>query len=89
MLLGNSLFEKQDQKYQHEVLLHPLSASGWLLKSGSPIGGTNNVTDEETTLSMNRFGSWFLGSGEEAMAYFGFTVENVVKKAKSVPGRSA
>ena len=31
---------------------------------------------------MNRFG--LSGPGEEVMAYFGFTVDNVVKQAKAV-----
>ncbi|MFD2936567.1 transketolase [Spirosoma flavum] len=75
------LFEKQDQKYQREVL-PPSIRKRLAVEVGSPIGWHKYVTDEGTTLSMNRFG--LSGSGEEVMAYFGFTVENVVKKAKSV-----
>ncbi len=75
------LFEKQDQAYQHSVL-PPSIRKRLAVEMGSPIGWHKYVTDEGTTLSMNRFG--LSGSGEEVMAYFGFTVENVVKKAKTV-----
>ena len=75
------LFEKQDRAYQHEVL-PPTVRKRLSVEVGSPIGWHKYVTDEGTTLSMNRFG--LSGPGEEVMAYFGFTVENVVKKAHSV-----
>ena len=75
------LFEQQDQTYQHHVL-PPAIRKRLAVEVGSPIGWHKYVTDEGTTLSMNRFG--LSGPGEEVMAYFGFTVENVVKKAKSV-----
>ncbi len=52
------------------------------VEAGSPIGWHKYVTDEGTTVSMNRFG--LSGPGEEVMAYFGFTVDNVVKTAQSV-----
>lgn len=75
------LFEQQDQTYQHQVL-PPAVRKRLAVEVGSPIGWHKYVTDEGTTISMNRFG--LSGPGEEVMAYFGFTVENVVKKAKSV-----
>jgi transketolase len=75
------LFEKQDQAYHHEVL-PPTVRKRLAVEAGSPIGWHKYVTDEGTTISMNRFG--LSGPGEEVMAYFGFTVENVVKTAKSV-----
>ncbi|WP_338875082.1 transketolase [Spirosoma sp. SC4-14] len=75
------LFEKQDRAYQHEVL-PPTVRKRLAVEVGSPIGWHKYVTDEGTSLSMNRFG--LSGPGEEVMAYFGFTVENVVKKALSV-----
>ena len=40
------------------------------------------MTDEGTTISMNRFG--LSGPYEEVLAHFGFTVENVVETAKAV-----
>lgn len=75
------LFEKQDQAYQHKVL-PPTVRKRLAVEVGSPIGWHKYVTDEGTSLSMNRFG--LSGPGEEVMAYFGFTVENVVKKALGV-----
>ncbi|ADB38612.1 transketolase [Spirosoma linguale] len=75
------LFEKQDQAYHHEVL-PPSIRKRLAVEMGSPIGWHKYVTDEGTTISMNRFG--LSGPAEEVMAYFGFTVENVVNTAKSV-----
>ncbi|WP_420150175.1 transketolase [Spirosoma sp.] len=75
------LFEQQDIAYHHKVL-PPAIRKRLAVEMGSPIGWHKYVTDEGTTLSMNRFG--LSGPGEEVMEYFGFTVENVVKKAKSV-----
>lgn len=75
------LFEKQDQAYQHTVL-PPTIRKRLAVEAGSPIGWHKYVTDEGTTISMNRFG--LSGPGEEVMAYFGFTVENVVDTARKV-----
>ena len=75
------LFEQQDQAYHHEVL-PPTVRKRLAVEAGSPIGWHKYVTDEGTTVSMNRFG--LSGSGEDVMAYFGFTVENVIKTAHSV-----
>ncbi|GAB4028037.1 transketolase [Spirosoma koreense] len=75
------LFEQQDISYHHQVL-PPAVRKRLAVEMGSPIGWHKYVTDEGTTISMNRFG--LSGPGEEVMAYFGFTVENVVKQAKAV-----
>ena len=75
------LFEQQDQAYHHEVL-PPTIRKRLAVEAGSPIGWHKYVTDEGTTISMNRFG--LSGPGEAVLAYFGFTVENVVKIAYSV-----
>ncbi len=75
------LFEQQDQAYHHEVL-PPTIRKRLAVEAGSPIGWHKYVTDEGTTISMNRFG--LSGEGEAVMAYFGFTVENVVEQAKAV-----
>lgn len=75
------LFEQQDRAYHHEVL-PPSIRKRLAVEAGSPIGWHKYVTDEGTTISMNRFG--LSGPGEEVMAYFGFTVENVVEQAKAV-----
>ncbi|WP_332367713.1 transketolase-like TK C-terminal-containing protein [Spirosoma telluris] len=75
------LFEQQDKTYQHQVL-PPAVRKRLAVEVGSPIGWHKYVTDEGATISMNRFG--LSGPGEEVMAYFGFTIENVVKQAKAV-----
>ncbi|QKZ13475.1 transketolase [Spirosoma sp. KUDC1026] len=75
------LFEKQDQAYHHEVL-PPTVRKRLAVEAGSPIGWHKYVTDEGTTISMNRFG--LSAPGEEVMAYFGFTVDNVVKVAHTI-----
>ena len=75
------LFDKQDKAYQHEVL-PPTVRKRLSVEMGSPIGWHKYVTDEGASLSMNRFG--LSGPAEDVMAYFGFTVENVVKKAQAV-----
>jgi transketolase len=75
------LFEQQDQEYHHKVL-PPSIRKRLAVEAGSPIGWHKYVTDEGTTISMNRFG--LSGPYEEVLAYFGFTVENVVKSAKAV-----
>ncbi|MGF7214058.1 transketolase [Spirosoma lacussanchae] len=75
------LFEKQDQAYHHKVL-PPSIRKRLAVEAGSPIGWHKYVTDEGTTISMNRFG--LSAPGDEVMAYFGFTVDNVVASAKAV-----
>ncbi|UOQ83130.1 transketolase [Hymenobacter sp. 5414T-23] len=75
------LFEKQDKAYQQQVLPSDVRKRV-AVEAGSPIGWHKYVTDEGTVIAMNRFGE--SGPGEEVMAYFGFTVENVVKQANWV-----
>ncbi|MBO0951237.1 transketolase [Fibrella forsythiae] len=75
------LFEKQEQSYQHEVL-PPSIRKRLAVEAGSPLGWHKYVTDEGTTISMNRYG--LSGSADDVLAYFGFTVENVVDSAKKV-----
>lgn len=75
------LFEKQDKAYQQQVLPSDVRKRV-AVEAGSPMGWHKYVTDEGTVIAMNRFGE--SGPGEEVMAYFGFTVENVVKQANWV-----
>lgn len=75
------LFEKQDKAYQHTVL-PPTIRKRLAVEAGSPIGWHKYVTDEGATISMHSFG--LSGPGEAVMAYFGFSVENVVAQAKAV-----
>ena len=75
------LFEQQDKAYQQQVL-PPSVRKRVTIEAGSPIGWHKYAGDEGTVISMNRFGE--SGPGEEVMAYFGFTVDNVVEKAKAL-----
>lgn len=75
------LFEQQDKAYQ-QLVLPPHIRKRLAVEAGSPIGWHKYVTDEGSTVSMNQFG--LSGSGESVMAFFGFTVDAVVAKAKSV-----
>ncbi|QNE39736.1 transketolase [Hymenobacter sp. NBH84] len=75
------LFELEEAEYQHKVL-PPAVRKRIAIEAGSPIGWHKYVTDEGTTISMNRFGE--SGPGEEVMAEFGFSVENVVKQAREL-----
>jgi transketolase len=72
------LFEQQDEAYQHKVL-PPKLKKRITIEAGSPIGWHKYATDEGISIAMNRFGE--SGPGEEVMAQFGFSVENVVAKA--------
>ncbi|MBC6609922.1 transketolase [Hymenobacter sp. BT507] len=75
------LFELEETDYQHKVL-PPNVRKRIAIEAGSPIGWHKYVTDEGTTISMNRFGE--SGPGEEVMAEFGFSVENVVNQAREL-----
>ena len=75
------LFEKQDKAYKEKIL--PSSLRKRLaVEAGSPLGWHKYVTDEGAVIGINKFGE--SEPGEEVMAAYGFTVENVVKKAKAL-----
>ncbi len=75
------LFEKQDKAYQQQVL-PPSVRKRVSIEAGSPMGWHKYVTDEGTVIGINRFGE--SGPGELVMKEFGFSVENVVAKAKAL-----
>lgn len=75
------LFELEKPEYRHQVL-PPGVRKRIAIEAGSPIGWHKYVTDEGTVIGMNRFGE--SGPGEEVMAQFGFTVDNVVEQAKAL-----
>lgn len=75
------LFEKQDKAYKETVF--PASLRKRLaVEAGSPLGWLKYVTDEGDILGITKFGE--SAPGEEVMEEYGFTVENVVKRAKSL-----
>ncbi|GGF14024.1 transketolase [Hymenobacter cavernae] len=75
------LFEKQDKAYQQQVL-PPTVRKRVSIEAGSPIGWAKYVTDEGTSISMNRFGE--SAPAEFLFEEFGFTVKNVVEVAHTV-----
>ena len=78
------LFERQDQAYKEKVF--PKSIKKRLaVEAASPLGWHKYVTDEGDVIGMTTFGE----SAPAADLYkeFGFTVENVVAKAKAVIGK--
>lgn len=75
------LFEHQDKAYREQVL--PKDVKKRLaIEAGSPIGWHKYTTDEGGIIAMNRFGE--SAPAEELFEKFGFTVENVVKRAQGV-----
>lgn len=76
-----SLFEKQDVAYREKVL--PKSIRKRLaVEAGSSVGWLKYVTDEGDVISVDRFGE--SAPNEEIMKEYGFSVENVVKRAKAL-----
>ncbi len=75
------LFEKQDKAYKEKIFPKALRKR-LAVEAGSPLGWLKYVTDEGDIIGINRFGE--SAPGEEVMKEYGFTVENVVKKAKAL-----
>ena len=75
------LFEKQDQIYKEKVL--PAAIRKRLaVEAASPLGWHKYVTDEGAIIAMTTYGE--SAPAGDLMREFGFTVENVVKKAKEL-----
>ena len=75
------IFDQQSIEYKESVLpkniRHRLA-----VEAGSPIGWCKYVTDDGDVLGITRFGE--SAPGDEVMKEFGFTVENVVARAKAL-----
>ena len=77
------LFDAQDQAYRESVL--PKAVKKRLaVEAGSSFGWCRYVTDEGATISIDRFGA--SAPGGVALEKFGYTVDNVVAKAKALLG---
>lgn len=73
------LFEAQNDKYKESVF--PKSVRKRLaVEAGSSMGWHRYTTDDGDVLGIDKFGE--SAPGNEVMAEYGFTVENVVKRAK-------
>lgn len=75
------LFGKQDDAYKQKIL--PKNISKRLsVEAGSPIGWHKYVTDEGDIIGITKFGE--SAPGDEVMKEYGFSVENVIAKAKAL-----
>lgn len=75
------LFEKQDQSYKDKIFPKNLRKR-LAVEAGSTLGWHKYVTDEGDIIGMTTFGE--SAPAEDLFELFGFTVENVVKRAKAL-----
>jgi transketolase len=75
------LFAAQSAEYQNSVIPRDLPARV-SIEAGATLGWHRWVGDKGITLGLDRFGA--SGPGPVLMKQFGFTVENVVKAARSL-----
>jgi transketolase len=75
------LFEKQSAAYKEKVFPKTIRKR-LAVEAGSPLGWHKYVTDEGDIIAMHTFGE--SAPAEELFKEFGFTVENVVNKAKAL-----
>ena len=75
------LFEKQNAAYKENVLPSAIRKR-IAIETASTLGWHKYVTDEGTVIGMTTYGE--SGPIAELMKHFGFTVDNVVNKAKEL-----
>jgi transketolase len=75
------LFDKQDEAYKQKVLPKKLRKR-LAVEAGSTLGWGKYVTDEGDIIGIDHFGE--SAPGEEVMQEYGFTVANVVNRAKAL-----
>ncbi len=74
-------FAEQDHAYRDEVL-PPSVRARVAVEAGATMGWERWVGDHGAVIGLDRFGA--SGPGGEVLAHFGFTVDNIVKVAKSL-----
>jgi transketolase len=74
-------FDEQSAKYKESVLPSNVTAR-LAIEAGVSLGWAKYVGLEGDTLTVDRFGA--SAPGDDVFKEFGFTVENVVKKAKKL-----
>lgn len=79
------LFEEQDAEYRGRILPREVGAR-LVIEAGVTMGWSRYAGDGGAVIGVDRFG--VSASGSQALAYFGFTLENVVDKALRLLGRS-
>ena len=75
------LFEKTSRKYQDKVLLPDVTVR-LVIEAGVPLGWERYVGNSDAVIGISRFGA--SAPGGTMMEKFGFTPENIAKKAKSL-----
>lgn len=75
------LFDKQKETYREKVLPKNIQKR-LVVEAGLPVGWLKYITDEGDIIGIEKFGE--SAPGEEVMKEYGFTVENVVKRAKAL-----
>jgi transketolase len=75
------LFEKQNDSYKEKILPKVLKKR-LAVEAGSPIGWHKYVGEQGDILAMHRFGE--SGPADDLYDEFGFTIANVVAKAKTL-----
>ncbi|MEO8960648.1 MAG: transketolase C-terminal domain-containing protein, partial [Ginsengibacter sp.] len=75
------LFDAQSAEYKEKVFPKKIRKR-LAVEAGSPIGWCKYVTDDGDVTGITKFGE--SAPGEEVMAEYGFTTENVLKKAKAL-----
>ncbi|MEO8111954.1 MAG: transketolase [Ginsengibacter sp.] len=75
------LFDLQSADYKEKVLPKKIRKR-LAVEAGSPIGWCKYVTDDGDVIGITKFGE--SAPGEQVMKEYGFSVENVIAKAKSL-----
>ena len=75
------LFEKQEPAYKDKIFPKNLRKR-LAVEAGSPAGWLKYVTDEGDVIGISTFGE--SAPGNEILKEYGFTVENVIKRAKAL-----
>lgn len=79
-----NLFESQSDAYRENIF--PKNMRKRLaVEAGSPVGWLKYVTDDGDVIGIDRFGE--SAPGDEVMKEYGFSVDNVVKRAKALLGK--
>ena len=76
-----NLFDNQSAAYREKVLPKKMRKR-LAVEAGSPFGWLKYVTDEGDVIGIEKFGE--SAPGDEVMKEYGFSVENVVKRAKAL-----
>jgi len=78
------LFERQPKDYRESVL-PPTVRRRLAVEAASPMGWRKYVGDEGDVMGLERFGA--SGPGEEVLDELGFSVEQIVERARALLGR--